>query len=464
LAAVAGTGACSEAGTTTPTTTAPSAGRNVLILTLDTTRSDHLGTYGYPLDITPEIDALAEGGVVFENTYAPMPQTLPSHTTLMTGLQPRQHGALENTYMVDERLDTLAEMLGREGYATAAFVSALVLSEGSGIQQGFEDFSQPRTRFHIGLPAPAEREASEMTDIALEWAEAYSPEQPFLLWVHYFDPHADHVAPRRYVRQVQPMQVRDKVIIPLIGDEKVAMPRLVRDWRGYAAEVRYMDAEIGRLLGGLTDLGMLEDTVIVLAGDHGEGLYEHGNIAHGTAVWEELHRVPLILVDPAGRHAGTRVTGRVELADVLPTVLSMALGHTGKTTPGDHGLDLWSLLEAERPMPQRPVFLERPHYSTERFAKRTGGKAEDRGFLTAVIMGNHKLVRRPDGSEQLYDLRKDPDESHDLADKAPQMRKRLAGLLDGWLERHAVGLPGEQVELSDERIEALKALGYLGDG
>ena len=133
--------------------------------------ADHLGAYGYPLDITPEIDRLAERGVLFENAYAPMPQTLPSHTTLMTGLQPRQHGALENTYTVDESVDTMAEQLGREGYATAAFVSALALSKGAGIHQGFEIYDQPRARFDIGLPAPAEREASEMTDIALAWAE-----------------------------------------------------------------------------------------------------------------------------------------------------------------------------------------------------------------------------------------------------------------------------------------------------
>lgn len=429
---------------------------------MDTTRSDHLGVYGYPLDITPRIDELAARGVVYQNTYAPMPQTLPSHTSLMTGLQPRQHGTLENTYSVDERLDTMAELLGRHGYTTAAFVSALVLSAETGIQQGFDEFGQPRTRVNVGLPAPAEREATEMTDVALEWAEQQSADKPFLLWVHYFDPHADHVAPRRYVRQVLPLEVRDKVIKPLIGDADVNMPRLMRDWRGYAAEVRYTDAEIGRLLDGLADLGLLDDTVIVLAGDHGEGLYEHGNVAHGTAVWEELHRVPLIVVDPDGRHAGTRVEGRAELADVLPTVLSMALGVSGDTSPGERGLDLWALLEAGRSVPLRPVFLERPHYSTERLEDRTGGKTTENGFLTAVIMGDHKLVRQADGSEQLYDLVKDPDESRDLADKAPQLRARLAVLLDGWLERHDVGEPGQPVEISEERIQALKSLGYLG--
>ncbi|MDG2149751.1 MAG: sulfatase [Planctomycetota bacterium] len=444
----------------------PSVGRNVLIVTLDTTRADHLGAYGYPLDITPEIDRLAERGVLFENAYAPMPQTLPSHTTLMTGLQPRQHGALENTYTVDESVDTMAEQLGREGYATAAFVSALALSKGAGIHQGFEIYDQPRARFDIGLPAPAEREASEMTDIALAWAETQPPEQPFFLWVHYFDPHADHVAPRRYLREMQPMLVRDQVIEPLVRNKKdVAVDRLTQYWRSYASEVRYMDDEIGRLLDGLSDLGLLDETVIVLAGDHGEGLYEHGNIGHGMNVWEELHRVPLILVDPDGKHAGTRIRGRVELADVLPTVMSMSLGRPLEGVPGAAGLDLWSWVEKTRSLPQRPVFLERPHFSRERIADRNGeGSRIDYGELVAVLMGDYKLVRWPDGRERLFDLSKDPDESKDLVEEQPEMRARLAQLMDGWLAQHAVDLPGAEGELSDERTQALKALGYLGDG
>ncbi len=468
LAAVCALPACGDGAATTPDgRPAPArradGRRNVLVITLDTTRADHLGTYGYPLDITPELDALAARGVVFENAYAPMPQTLPSHATIMTGLHPRQHGALENSYSVDPRLETLAEVFGAEGYETAAFVSALVISDFTGMEQGFDTFDQPRCKFFVGLPAPAEREATEMTDLAVAWAEEHDPAEPFFLWVHYFDPHTEHVAPRRYVRQVLPLRVRDEVIKPIVGEQDVFMPRLMKDWRGYAAEIRYTDAEVGRLVDELDELGLLEDTVVAVVGDHGEGLSQHGILAHGMAVWEVLHRVPFFVVDPDGRHAGTRVAGRVQLADVAPTLVSMALGRAGGTRPDDKGLDLWSLLEGGRSVPDRPVVLERPHYSPERFSDRTGGgKGAEQGEMTAVLMGDHKLIRMPDGSEQLYDLARDPHEERDLADRAPEVRRRLAAYLDDWLERFAVQPASEGGGLSEERRQALEALGYLG--
>ncbi len=442
--------------------------RNVLIITLDTTRSDHIGAYGYPLDITPNIDALAERGVLFENSYAPMPQTLPSHTTLMTGLAPRQHGALANTFTVDDRLETLADMLGGRGFETAAFVSSLALSHGTGILQGFESYDQPRARFHVGLPAAAEREATEMADIAVEWAEKRSSDRPFFAWVHFFDPHFDHVAPRRYMREVYPLEVRDKVIKPLIGDAPVAMPRLIKDWRGYAAELRYTDAQVGRMLAELEEAGALDNTVIVLSGDHGEGLAEHGIAAHGMAVWEELHKVPLLVVSPTGEHAGTRVSERVGLADVLPTILGMALGQETDPSAGgndvERGLDLWGLMESGRSVPERPMFLERPHFSEDGFMERTGGRVGQNGIMVAVLMEQYKLVRWPDGGEELYDLERDPDESIDIVDQHPDVHRKLTAMLDGWLARNPAELLGEQEELSQERIDALRALGYLGDG
>jgi arylsulfatase A-like enzyme len=437
---------------------------NLLIVTLDTLRADHLGAYGYPLDTTPVLDGLAERGVLFENVYAPMPQTLPSHATIMTGLDPRQHGALENSYTLDPRLETLAEMLRARGYATAAYVGALALDRATGIDQGFDVYDQPAPGYMQGLPGPAEREADEVTELALAWADDHDSESPFLLWVHYYDPHFEHVAPRRYQRQVPPPQVRDEVVRPRGKVFGKVEPKLVDHvWHGYASEVRYTDACLGKLLDGLEERGLLDDTVIAVVGDHGEGLFQHRIRGHGRHVWEELLRVPLLLLHPDGESAGTRVKGRVVLRDVLPTLLHLVLGVEGELVSEDRGLDMWALLEQGRSLPDRPVFLERPHYSLETLEKQLQ-KVPEPGFLTAVILGSDKLVRLPDGTQMLYDLAQDPGEQFNIAERQPDRVTRLAALLDHWLETNEVGPPGSQQELSDERIEALKALGYLGDG
>lgn len=442
----------------------PGTRHNLLIVTLDTIRADHIGAYGYPIDSTPVLDDLAKQGVLFENVYAPMPQTLPSHTTIMTGLDPRQHGALENTYSVDPKLQTLAEMLSSRGYVTAAYVGALALDESTGIDQGFDIYDQPLPGYREGLPAPAEREADEVTERALSWADSYNAEKPFLLWVHFYDPHLDHVAPRRYQRQVPPPHVRDQVVRPLGKLFGEAEPQLIEHvWHGYASEVRYTDACLGKLLDGLRQRGLLEDTVVAVVGDHGEGLYQHGIQGHGLQVWEELMRVPLLLVQPDGEYAGTRIEGRVVLRDVLPTLLHLVLGVEGELEAEVRGLDMWALLEQGRSVPQRPVFLERPHYSLETLEKRLNRTLVP-GFLTAVILGDDKLVRYPNGTQKLYNLAQDPKEQFDIAERRSDRVERLAALLDHWLQTNEVGPPGSRQELSDERYENLKALGYLGDG
>ncbi len=445
-------------------------GKNILVITMDTTRADFLGAYGSDLGVTPVIDGLAARGVVFEDAYAPMPQTLPSHSTLFTGLDPRQHLTLENTYKLAGEFRTLAEVAAERGYRTGAFIAALVLDEETGMDQGFERFDKPAGIWNEEREGhPPQRSAEEVTLAALDWADELDPEDPWMLWAHYYDPHGDHAAgfnpPGRHRAAIDMPAIRRRVAQGAALSEELDQATLVEFWAQYAAEIRYMDEQIGGLIDGLRDRGLLEDTLIVLVGDHGEGLYEHGLKAHGAYVWEELHRIPLIVVAPDGAHAGQRVGGRALLKDLEPTIKRLAMD-LAPSRDGDLGIDLWASVEAGGRLPRRPVFLERPHFDEERVRRRVRGTelTEDDayGYLAAVLMEDHKLIRHPDGTTRLYDLAADPRELRDLSEQDPALRDKLLGLLDQWIADNEVGEPGEGIEISDEKRRALEALGYLG--
>jgi len=440
-----------------------------VIITLDTTRADHVGAYGCTLGLTPQLDVLAAQGVVFEQAYAPMCQTLPSHSTLFTGLGPRQHLALENTYKLAPEFRTLAEEATDRGYSTGAFVGALVLDRETGIDQGFQTFDLPAGVWNQEREGhPPQRRAEEVTGAALAWAQTLDPSRPYMLWAHYYDPHGDSAKgfdpPARHLAAVPRDGVRAQ--LEASGAKLAGAPlspaQLENFWAGYAAEIRYTDEQVGLLLQGLRDRGLLADTLIVVVGDHGEGLYEHRIKAHGQYVWEELHRVPLIVVHPQGEAAGRRVASRVILQDVEPTVRALAFGESVRSPALGFGLDLWEGVSGK--LPDRPVFLERAHFDADRVQRRVDGVDLDApyGFLTAVLQGNHKLILHPDGSRRLFDLAADPSELHDVAAEQPELADGLQRLLEGWQAENKTALPGENVEISAEKRAALEALGYIG--
>lgn len=440
---------------------APPPGPSLLVITLDTTRADLLGAYGSPLGATPRLDALAAQGVVFEDAYAPMPQTLPSHATLFTGRQPRRHGAVENATVLPASVETLAEDLARRGWDTAACIGARVLEAGTGIEQGFAHFDQPEGVARDAMH-PVERRADAVTDAALWWAgRRAEAERPFLLWAHYYDTHGPYepVQERVPLAAVRAeVERRDRAAPGELSG--LPLPEIAKLWHAHVNELAEVDAQVGRLLDGLRARGLLERTAILVVGDHGEGLMEHGEKGHGATVYEELMSVPLLLVAPGLSPA--RVLGRLAPQDALPT----ACEAFGLPAPaGAEGRSRWSEVAAGRPLAPAPLVVERPFYLPGGVR---AGRAEAHewgfGLLAAVVMDDAKLLRFPDGQEQLFDLSADPAELVDVAAARPELRARLAALLDEWLKANPPPAVEDGAAPSEERLRTLEALGYVQRG
>ncbi|MEM6456594.1 MAG: sulfatase, partial [Acidobacteriota bacterium] len=286
---------------------APPPAWNVLIVTFDTTRADHLGAYGHRGARTPVVDGLAADGVLFEHTYATVPITLPSHTTIMTGKVPLTHGVRDNgLFTVGAEQETLAEILGARGYRTAAAIGAFPLTAQFGLDQGFElyddhvsaDFEDlygdrvvPKAELFFD-----ERKAARVNEAALPWLEE-NADAPFFLWLHYFDPHYPHDPPPPYDQ--------------LFAHEP------------YDGEIAYADESLGVMLDHLERLGVRDRTLVVFTADHGEGRGEHNESTHSMLVYNSTMRVPLIVAVPGGQPAGRRVDERVSTVDILPTVLDL---------------------------------------------------------------------------------------------------------------------------------------------
>ncbi|MEZ6086062.1 MAG: sulfatase [Phycisphaerae bacterium] len=237
---------------------------NVLLITMDTTRADHLGCYGHPANVTPNIDAIANEGVLFEQCMSSAPSTLPSHSAIMTSTHPFVHGARDNIgYRLSQSNTTLAEVFQEKGFKTAAFVSAAVLNRHTGIDQGFS--------LYVDAGDETEILGQKTCDRAIEWIRAQT-ENPFFAWVHFYDPHFVYEAPANFVSTAP---------------------------NAYLREIAYMDAQIGRIFDELKRLGHYDDTLIVLIADHGEGLGQHGENTHLYFLYNTTISVPFVMRLPA---------------------------------------------------------------------------------------------------------------------------------------------------------------------
>ena len=428
----------------------PSATRppNVVIYLVDTLRADHLGCYGYGRPTTPRLDAFAASAVVFDDARAQSPWTLPSTGSLLTGLVPPRHGAVSRAHGIRPDVTTLADTLRRRGYHTAAFVTNY-LGATFGQQRGFDEF-----RFY---PEDEERRRSVFVsgDAAVRRVRRWlvHAKQPLLLYVHVADPHFPYVPPPRHLRAVLPPatplpDIRRAVDAawpvymrfggerpPPLGAAAVAELETL-----YDGDVHAVDAAFGHLLDALREHGLLEDAAVVVTADHGEEFLDHGGVAHGQTLYDELLRVPLIVHLPGGAAAGSRRTALAQHVDVMPTILELA----GITPPPD--LDGRSLLAPTRDDAEAFAFLH------------LAGR-ELQGISTAAwkVVDNRRNSGVP--RFEVYRIAGDPHERMNVANGAPI----LIGYVRERLRSAALARPAPGPEVSPEQLERLKALGYVAD-
>jgi choline-sulfatase len=395
--------------------------RNLLLITMDTTRADYLGCFGGTTARTPNIDRLAHAGAIFTRCTTCAPLTLPAHSSIMTGLYPYVHGARQNgTGRLPDANLTLAEALKAAGFATQATIAAFVLNAQFGIAQGFDVY-------HDVIPASAsnplnaERKGNEVADDALRMLAGLAASQRFFLWVHFYDPHAPYESTR----------------VPDVNSP-----------RAYADEVTFMDAQIGRLLDKLRELGHENDTLVVAVGDHGEGLGQHDEPSHGYFVYDTTMHVPLILRCPGAVTSGQTVPAQVRTIDLAPTILAL-LGCA--PLPDAQGVSLVPLLAGQTRS------LKLTAYS-EAFDGHIQFGLSPLRSLSADAW-RYILAPKP----ELYHLPDDPGESRNRAadqpDRAAQMRNDLRQLIaDAPPPRMLTGPPPT---LSTDDRDRLGALGYV---
>jgi arylsulfatase A-like enzyme len=429
---------------------------NIVLITLDTTRADHLGTYGYFRDTSPRIDAFAEQAIVFEHAIAPMATTLPTHVSILTATHPLEHGVLANVMHGGRRfvpaagLRSFATVCREQGYRTAAFVSAAPLKRDSGIQLGFEIFEEPDE-------SAAERSGGQTSDAALRWLAGLEA-GPFLLWVHYYDAHWPFAAPAPFggrYRTDAPLErhIALRRIAAASSREGVGREETRPALNAYDAELRYQDFQVGRLLDALRRRRDWDRTAVVLVGDHGEGLSQHGHAAHG-GTWNEQLRSPLLIRAPG--HTPRRLAEAISLVDTLPTLLGLldapALEGFLEQASGRNVLAGGALFDAV-------------------LSQDTGRRKDTGEYRFALTSTRWKYFHIHDGeklSEELYDLQADPFELTDVSNRHPETTRRLRAQLLAQLEeqrKRAERLGGgarPQTRATDPSIlEQLRALGYL---
>jgi arylsulfatase A-like enzyme/Tfp pilus assembly protein PilF len=396
---------------------------NVVLITIDTLRADHVGCYGYKQIKTPNIDSLAADGTRFDHAFAVVPVTLPSHSTMLTGTYPMLSGMHDfSANKLSPQLPTLAAVLKQAGYATGAVIGSAVLDSRFGLNQGFDfyydhfDFS----RLEESNLDEMERPGNVVADLALDWLGKNS-QKKFFLWMHLYDPHYPYRPPEPYSREYAANL--------------------------YDGEIAFADEQVGRLVRFLKDKGLYQNTLIVLTGDHGESLGEHGEKTHGFFIYNATMHVPLIIRLPENTAART-VSDLVSLVDLMPTVLAAL------------GLEIPSQVQGRSLLPELrggdagrtrdlygETFLPRLHFNWSE--------------LRATENAKYHFIDAP--RPELYDLAKDPGEVHNLFPEKKAVAEEMRSKLTALIREYSAGKEmAEKTGLDPALMERLKSLGYAG--
>jgi len=400
---------------------APRPGPNVLLVSIDTLRADHLGAYGAKV-ATPTLDRLAAEGVVFERAVSQVPLTLPSHTSLLTGIYPIAHGVRDNAgFRLAPTRPTLAKIFRERGYRTGAFVGSFPLDSRFGLDQGFEVYDDAYGEASAYDVKIVERRAEDVLKPAASWIEARAGERYFA-FVHLYDPHAPYEPP------------------PPFAERFRTDP--------YTGEIVYADEALGQFFSRLAAAGRMENTIVVITADHGEGLGEHGEKTHGMFAYDATLHVPLIFHWKDALPAGVRVRARVRLIDAAPTLVALA----GLSAPAEfQGESLLAAFSNPGAAGDRESYFEALSFNLSR----------SWAPLIGLYLGSFKFIQLP--IPELYDLRADPGETQNLLPSSPgraaQLEKALAELISakGSTEAQAEA----QTTPDAETLERLKTLGYV---
>jgi arylsulfatase A-like enzyme len=415
---------------------------NLILVTIDTLRADHLGAYGYSRNTSPVIDGLAEEAVLFENAIAPMAVTGPSHASMLTGLYPSGHGVLTNAYSLLATNLTLAEVLRGKGYQTAAFVAArAILGRRSGFDQGFEFFDEGRSR---------KRRAAEITRQAVGWLQERADSGNFFLWVHYYDVHCDYDAPQPFFEMFDlgytgAIDPRGKCGESHYNKMELSADDLTYIRALYDGEIRYVDQHIGVLLRELEELGLREKTILILTSDHGESLGERGAIGHNLALHDDEIRAPLIIRHPALEGSRQRIRQQVELVSLMPTVFDLLEVSHDAALAGESFAPL--LVGKE---------------GTPRFAYSQTRPVKGRAQSYSLRGKDWKLLLYAGGREELYALDQGG-EATNLADERPELTASMKAILKRWIDAQGEAPAARTEEISQETRQELEALGYIDE-
>ena len=399
---------------------------NVLLITLDTTRADRLGAYGYKAAATPNLDRLAREGVRFDDATAQGPLTGPAHAAIMTGHYPGRLGIKDNASTpVPESATTLAEALKAAGYRTGAFIGAFVLDRSYGFGQGFDRFDSAFDGYRHENKAQVQRRARQVIDPAIAWIKSGLDKgvtrAPFFAWVHLYDPHTPYDAPAPF------------------GARFAA--------RAYDGELAYVDNEIGRLLAALKQAGYSENTIVMAIGDHGEALGDHGEDEHGVFLYEAVTRIPWIVRLPGAERGGTAIAEQVRAIDLLPTVLEAAgVRHDARVD----GESLVPLMRGRARRDPPSAYLEtwypQLHFGWSR--------------LRALRVGEWKYIDAP--KPELYDLRTDRAERRNVIGERSNVAARMASEIDAVEKSFGPAATAAPPQPDAETVARLRSLGYVG--
>jgi arylsulfatase A-like enzyme len=424
-----------QSGAPQPDAPAAPAYPNTILITLDTTRADRMGFLGSKRGLTPNLDALAKDSAVFTQAYSQAPLTPSSHATILTGTYPQYHQVLTFPIPLDKGLPYLPDILKTHGYYTGAIVSSLAVDPKWGVpgfERGFDTYDAgfswekytPKTRYQT-----TERRAGETVAHAVAWLDKRPP-GPFFLWVHLYDPHDPYEPPEPY---------------------KTRYAKAL-----YDGEIAYMDSALGTLFKQLKALGLYDGAVIAVTADHGESLGAHGEDHHGIFLYDETIHVPLTIKLPNHRAAGKRVENRVELADIMPTLLGTVGIDVPKEVQGASLLELMKTgAEGEA---AAEAWRDRAAYSAADYGHVTFAWSAEQSLRT----GKYLYIQAP--RRELYDMVADPKAQHNLASASPAVADTLSARLADFLQKTTNTREMPKAALDQLEVRKLTALGYIATG